>query len=65
MSYKASEFGRHRQKQKITMEHHKSREIFGDILQRSQSKNNIRIVFQNVNGFGTSKNEETKKEIFG
>ena len=52
MSYKASVFGQHGQGQSKNNAIHKSQEIYGDVLHKSQSKNNIRIVFQNVNGFG-------------
>ena len=36
--------------------------IFGDELDKRKSKNIIRIVFQNINGFGVSK-ESNKAEL--
>ena len=39
-----------------------SRNIHGDVLRKMKVRNNIRIIFQNINGFGVTE-PQVKKEL--
>ena len=53
--------GSRRQRAKQTVSKEKvSRGPYGDKLHKSKSKSNLRLVFQNINGFGTD--DDTRKD---
>ena len=54
---------RQRTKQTINVKELNSRGSYGDKLRKRKSKSNIRLVFQNINGFGTDDNTRKDKLI--
>ena len=40
-----------------------SREFYGDKISKSKSKKNIRVIFQNINGLGTSEETDKRDQI--
>ena len=41
----------------------KSREIYGDVISKNNRSNCVRVIFQNINGLGTSEEIDKREQV--